>query len=150
MTLITRRRSLALLAAIPFGAHATERYYLNGEGVALRGYDPVAYFEDEVAIRGSLQHEASWDGARWRFETERSREVFLEDPERFQPEYGGFCAEGVARGFLRISDPTVWVMVNGRLFFHYTVAAQNRWADDIRGNMRTGDENWPGLRALAY
>lgn len=145
---ISRRSGLALLAcAAAFPARA-ERRYLDGQGRALRGYDPVAYFTEEAAIPGKPEHALEWDGAIWHFEFAETRAKFRSNPSAYLPQYGGFCAEGVARGFKRISDPTVWVIAGGKLYVHYSIEAQNRWAADIRGHIRQADENWPGLRDL--
>ncbi len=152
MTLITRRHSLALLASTfalsPLTPARAEPIYLDGQGRALRGYDPVAYFKEEQAILGSPANSVEHADAIWEFEFEETAKAFQEDPEAYMPQYGGFCAEGVARGFKRISDPTVWVMVNGKLYVHYSIEAQNRWAADIRNNIRQGDRNWPELQRL--
>ncbi|MEO0911603.1 MAG: YHS domain-containing (seleno)protein [Pseudomonadota bacterium] len=153
MAPISRRSSLALLAStVTFTATTprlrAEPIYLDGRGRALRGYDPVAYFTEEQAIEGSPENIVELGDAIWQFEFPETVETFRENPEAYMPQYGGFCAEGISRGFKRISDPTVWVMVNGKLYVHYSVEAQNRWAADIRGNIRQADKNWPELRAL--
>ncbi len=150
MTLITRRHSLALLASLPATPALAEAYYLDSQGLALRGFDVVAYFLEENAVEGSRSYEYEWDTALWRFERQESLDEFRKNPDKYQPQYGGYCAEGIARGFKRQSDPTVWVLVNGKLYFHYTVEAQNRWAEDIRGHIRMADKNWPNLRDLRY
>ncbi|MEO0388841.1 MAG: YHS domain-containing (seleno)protein, partial [Pseudomonadota bacterium] len=136
MARLTRRQSLALLACLPANRAAAGPYYIDGEGLALRGYDPVAYFQQETAQKGARDNRVRWDGALWQFETDENAALFQASPGVYLPEYGGYCAEGIARGFTRISDPTVWVMVNGKLYLHYTIEAQNRWASDIRGHIR--------------
>lgn len=148
MTLITRRRSLALLATAAATPLMAEPIYLDGRGLAMRGYDPVGYFQHQEAIPGKMDHELVTPEAIWRFNEAANMAAFRETPSAYMPQYGGFCAEGIARGFKRVSDPTVWVMIGGKLYLHYTIEAQNRWADDIRGNIRAGDENWPGLKKL--
>lgn len=127
MTQITRRRSLVLLASLSATVAGAERYYLDDEGLALRGYDPVIHFDGETAERGRKAHRLGLDGAIWQFARAETKRRFAETPERFQPEHGGFCAEGIARGFMRIGGPTLWVRVNGPVFLHYSVAAQNGW-----------------------
>ena len=66
----------------------------------------------------------------------------------YTPEFGGYDAEGMARGFKRRSDPTVWVLIDGKVYLHYTIEDQNRWAEDIRGNIRLGEKNWETLKDL--
>ncbi|QHQ34130.1 YHS domain-containing (seleno)protein [Algicella marina] len=150
MAPISRRTSMALMAgtlAVPRIARA-ESQYLDSQGRGLRGYDPVAYFKEEEAIPGLPSIQTEHDGAIWQFEFDGNQTAFEAEPEKFLPQYGGFCAEGISRGFKRVSDPTVWVMVNDKLYVHYSIEAQNRWAEGIRENIRQGDKNWPELREL--
>ena len=146
MTLITRRHSLALLGAAMATPATSEPIYLNSSGVAIRGFDPVSFFTEEDAIKGSIDHELKTDHGLWRFETDANLQRFKAAPEEFMPQFGGYCADGIARGFKRGSDPTVWVMVRGKLYMHYSIAVQNVWAEDIRGNIGLANENWPKLK----
>lgn len=149
MTVITRRASLGVLAA-PFvvAAARAEPVFLNGMGYAIGGYDPVAYFEVEEAVKGRLDHELITDEGTWLFSRIEYLEMFEEEPERFSPQFGGFDAQGIARGFKRRSDPTLWILLDDKVYLHYSVTDQNRWAKDIRGNIRAAEENWETLRDL--
>lgn len=147
MTLLTRRTALGGLAAITFAQPAmAETLFMNGMGHAIAGYDPVAYFEVEEAIKGSLDHELETDEGIWLFSRVEYLELFEKSPGRYTPQFGGFDAEGMARGFKRRSDPTLWVLIDGKVYLHYSIIDQNRWAEDIRGNIRAAEKNWEKLR----
>ena len=146
MTPITRRASLALMAsAAAFPARA-ERLFLDGMGVAIRGYDPVAYFEFQEAVRGNLDNALETKEGIWYFSRPDFREKFEDNPDRYMPQFGGWDAEGMARGFKRRSDPTLWILIDNKIYLHYSIPDQNRWAENIRGNMREAEKNWVDLR----
>ncbi len=149
MTLITRRNSLALLGAGLATPLMSEPLSLDGLGNVIKGYDPVAYFRDEAAVKGSYEHELITDEGNWWFSSAENLSRFEDNPERYMPKYGGYCAEGIARGFKRRSDPTVWVLVRDKLYLHYSIEVQNRWADDVRGHINLADGNWPKLKDQA-
>lgn len=146
MTLMTRRHSLALLGAGMATPLMSETLSLDGLGVAIKGYDPVAFFREEAAVKGSFENELITDEGNWWFASEENMSRFRAEPARYMPQYGGFCAQGIARGFKRLSDPTVWVMVRDKLYLHYSIEEQNRWAEDVRGSIVMADKNWKTLR----
>ena len=116
MTPITRRASLALMAsAAAFPARA-ERLFLDGMGVAIRGYDPVAYFEFQEAVRGNLDNALETKEGIWYFSRPDFREKFEDNPDRYMPQFGGWDAEGMARGFKRRSDPTLWILIDNKIY----------------------------------
>ena len=112
---------------------------------ALSGYDAVAYFEEGRPALGSRGHSFEWRGATWRFTSAERRDRFAESPERFAPAYGGYCAWAVAQGYTAKSDPTAWKIVDDRLYLNYSRAVQRQWEEDIPGNIRKADANWPGV-----
>lgn len=116
------------------------------KGVAVGGYDPVAYFTEGKPVVGNpaITHEHA--GAIWRFASEASRAAFKADPAKYAPQYGGYCAYGAARGYKAPIDPTAWRIVDGKLYLNYSHAVQRQWLADIPGYIRKADENWPTLR----
>lgn len=134
----------ALLAALPGAAFAK----VNAEqGVAIRGYDAVAYHAEGRPVRGSASFTHAWNGATWRFANAANRDRFAADPTRFAPAYGGFCAWAAAEGYTAPIDPNAWRIVDGKLYLNYDRAIQRRWEGDIPGNIRRADANWPRLSA---
>ena len=148
MTPITRRHMLALTAAGMAGPALSEPVFLNGMGVAIGGYDPVAYFEIEEAVKGSMDNELETKDALWHFSRPEYKTMFEAAPASYMPQFGGYCAEAMARGFKRRSDPTIWVLIDRKIYLHYSILDQNRWAEDIRGNIRMAEKNWKDLRDI--
>lgn len=111
-------------------------------GLAVHGYDVVAYFTDERPVRGTAAFVHRWRGAEWRFASAAHRDAFAAEPERYAPQYGGFCAYGVALGAQVDVDPTAWRIVDGRLYLNVDHSVQRRWQRDIPGYIRQGDANW--------
>ncbi|HET7218103.1 MAG TPA: YHS domain-containing (seleno)protein [Vicinamibacterales bacterium] len=118
----------------------------NKEGLAIDGYDPVAYFVDGAAVPGRTDLTVVVNGTTYRFSTAANRDRFQQDPSQFLPQYGGFCAYAVSRGYTANIDPQAWKVVDGKLYLNYSKRVQRTWQEDIPGNIRKADANWPGLR----
>lgn len=132
---------LVLLLAPPVFAQT-----VNAEdGVAVRGTDVVAYFRVGRATAGRAEFVHTWNGATWRFSSAENRDAFAAAPERFAPQYGGFCAWAVSQGYRAPVDPDAWRIVDGRLFLNYSRAIQMRWDLTRASNIAAGDRNWPRL-----
>ena len=120
-------------------------------GVAIRGYDPVAYFTDGRPVEGRPEFQATFDGAAWRFASAEHKAAFEADPARYAPQYGGFCAWAVsAKNEAYPIDPQAWKIVDGKLYLNYSQDVQKDWGQDVPGHIAKADKNWPGLeRRLA-
>ncbi|MEM1206175.1 MAG: YHS domain-containing (seleno)protein [Acidobacteriota bacterium] len=114
-------------------------------GVAIKGYDPVAYFEDGRPVKGDKAIKHTWRGAEWRFASEENRDRFAADPEAYAPQYGGYCAWAVAQGKTAGIDPKAWAVVDSKLYLNYSKSIQKRWEGDVEGHIRDADANWPEL-----
>jgi YHS domain-containing protein len=117
----------------------------DSNGVALQGYDPVAYFTMDKPVKGvnSIEHE--WNGAKWRFSTENHKKFFIEDPEKYAPRYGGYCAYGVAVNALFDIKPEAWSIVDGKLYLNKNLDVRETWRKDIPSNIKKANMNWPGV-----
>jgi len=115
------------------------------EGVAIKGYDPVAFFTDKMPIKGIPEYEYKWRGARWRFASTAHREEFLRDPEKYAPEYGGYCAYAVSQGKTADIDPEAWTVFEGKLYLNLNKDVQGLWEKNMREYIRKADENWTRL-----
>lgn len=143
--MLARRTMLAAaFAALPFAASAQTVFVASG--AAIRGYDPVAYFTMGRPVQGSREFSHRWNGAEWRFANAQHRDQFIADPERFAPQYGGFCAYAVAHDSRADIDPTAWRIVEGRLYLNYNASIQRRWEAEMANFIRRADTNWPRLR----
>ena len=116
-------------------------------GVAIDGYDPVAYFSESRPVEGSKQFTTDWMGARWRFANADNRERFLAEPERYAPQYGGYCAYAVSQGGTANIDPEAWAIVGDKLYLNLDPKIQERWQADRDRYIQLANENWPGLRS---
>jgi YHS domain-containing protein len=110
-------------------------------GVALRGYDPVSYFAD-APQEGTTQFETSYRGATWRFVSAANRERFVANPEAFVPQYGGFCALGMAHGGAVPSDPNAYSVYNGKLYLNSTRLVRTTWSYAKDWMISRADPNW--------
>jgi hypothetical protein len=147
MTLARPFRAVLLaLAVLPFGLAASRaeeaRPLGTGErvvsdpytGIAIYGFDPVAYFTDGKARGGSSQFEARWRGAVWRFANGANRDAFAADPAVYAPAFGGFDAESITRGVAVASDPTVFAVLSGRLYLFRSPEAKGRFVAEKLGS----------------
>jgi len=135
---------LALLAVLAVAVHPALAGPMNvgPDKVAIKGYDPVAYFTAGKATKGKPEFEFAWQDAKWRFASAANRDLFQGDPEKYSPRYGGFCALGVAKGAKFDIDPNSWSIVSGRLYLNYDRGARDEWRKNAEGNIRDADEKW--------
>lgn len=122
--------------------HATMKNKL-GEDVMLLGHDPVAYFAQSQAIRGNPDIKTSLPGRTYYFVSANNKARFDAAPNRFEPQYGGFCASGAAFALKLGSDPTEWRIVNDKLYIFGDVLGRTAWELDPAWNIQHGDEVWP-------
>jgi hypothetical protein len=114
--------------------------------LALKGYDPVAYFTEGRAIEGREEFAHEFADAQWRFVNAEHRDRFAADPERYAPQYGGYCAWGISQAKFYDGDPRVWKIVGGRLYVNYNEDIEKTWEQDIPGYIQKADSNWPTLK----
>jgi YHS domain-containing protein len=115
------------------------------DSFVLKGFDPVAYFQQGKPIPGNANFTYKWQNVNWRFSTAENRNLFIKNPEKYAPQYGGFCAWAVSRGYTAPIDPNAWKIVNGKLYLNVNLDTQKRWEKDIPGNIQKADQNWPGI-----
>ena len=134
-----------VLVATALAAHAEKPVNTTFLGVAIKGYDPVAYFTDGKPAKGASVYSFEWNGAEWRFASAAHRDLFKADPAKYAPQYGGYCAWAVSRGYTAGIDPDAWKIVSGRLYLNYSMKVQQQWSEDIPGNVAKAEENWPKI-----
>lgn len=116
-------------------------------GVALDGYDVVAYFEEGRPVRGTAAFAYAWQGATWRFATAARRDAFAKNPTAYAPQFGGFCAYGVSRGYAVDIDPEAWAIDGGKLYLNYSRSVQRTWNQDRPGYIAKAEAQWPTVAA---
>lgn len=119
---------------------------VNGAGVALEGYDPVAYFTQGRAVQGRAEFSASHNNVTYHFANSEDKKTFLSDPDKYAPAYGGFCAYGTAHGLKVASDPNEWRIVNGRLYVVANRDFNQRWSTSTPSYIRRADEIWERIK----
>lgn len=146
--------SSALFAALPQQALAyddTSTFELNvdAQGVAIKGHDPVAYFNASQPTKGAMAYTASHRGATYWFASAANRDAFKANPDKYAPQFGGFCAMGVALDKKLDGDPTAWKIVDGKLYLNVSKTVQQKWLEDVPGNLVKANANWPEIKHQA-
>jgi YHS domain-containing protein len=136
---------LAACAATPGKISVTKAIpALNAPlGIALRGYDPVAYFSDGKATAGNSAYTYEWHGTQWTFASAGNQAAFAAEPEHYAPQFGGYCAFAVSRGTTADGDPHQWAIVDDKLYVNNNAFAMQLWNQERSGNIEAGDINWP-------
>lgn len=119
-------------------------YFSTREG-AIRGYDPVAYFKESKAIKGDPKFTCNWAGVDWYFKNQEYLDLFKGSPEKFIPQYGGYCAFGVSENHLSPTDPNAFTIVNNQLFLNYSLKVKELWQKNRDERIQKGNEYWPQL-----
>ncbi|QDG75163.1 YHS domain-containing (seleno)protein [Labrenzia sp. PHM005] len=113
--------------------------------LALTGYDPVSYFSGRAPVKGTSDFTANHRGLTYRFSSTQNRDAFTADPKKYAPQYDGYCAYGVSRGYKVGVDPLAYKVVKGKLYVNYSRSVQRTWSRDIPGYIAKAEENWPSL-----
>ena len=140
------RRSILAAAAItlvaPMAFAKSPPVYTEGK-IAIDGTDTVAYFDMGKPVAGSKAHAVDWNGSKWLFSSAENAEKFKNDPEAYAPQYGGYCAFAMAKGYVAPTIPEAWRIVDGKLYLNYNLEIQAKWKKDIPGHIKAADGHWP-------
>jgi YHS domain-containing protein len=139
--------ALALCAGLAVGrAAVTERIVVDwNTGLAIDGYDPVAYFTDRKQVSGSADFEMRYGGVVWRFHNVGNRAAFAERPEVYMPQFGGYDPIGVVGGFAVAGKPNVWLIAGERLFLFYDQSRLDQFAADPDRLLGEAERKWPSV-----
>ena len=117
-------------------------------GKAIRGYDPVAYFTQGEPVEGDGDFTHEWMDAKWYFASAKNRDAFAQDPARYAPQFGGYCAWAVSQNYTASTDPDAWKIAGGKLNLNYSKGVQEQWiAGGVEKLIVQGARNWPAIRA---
>ncbi|MFK8080680.1 MAG: YHS domain-containing (seleno)protein [Granulosicoccus sp.] len=116
-------------------------------GIAIRGYDTVAYFTQGQPVEGKSEFATEWNGATWQFSSRENLDLFVGAPESYAPQYGGYCAYGAAQGYLVKIEPDQWRIENDKLYLNFDKSVMKKWVKDIPGFVAKADENIDALLA---
>ena len=144
-TLLLFTMTATAMAAEPINTLEKKLFGYKPSGVAIRGYDTVAYFTDGKPEKGKEEFSTEWTGATWRFASQEHLDLFVADPEKYAPQYGGYCAYGVAQDSLVKIEPDLWTIVDDKLYLNYNEELNKKWKADIPGFIATADAEFPKL-----
>ena len=134
-----------IMAMAPANASAGERINADDDGVAIQGYDPVAYFSEGHPVQGTEEHAFEWEDSRWLFSTPEHKDAFAREPRRYAPRYGGFCAGAMSRGFRAQIDPEAFAIIDGKLYLAYAKSGIQEFEENADRDIPRADTNWEKL-----
>lgn len=138
--------ALIILMSMAVHVSAQESEIYAPAGVAINGYDPVAFFTESTIVKGTDSLTLKWKDVTWQFASKNNLEAFSKDPEKFSPQYGGYCAYGTSEGHKAPTQVETWTIVDGKLYFNYNTRVQQLWNKDQQNHIKLADEKWPGIK----
>ena len=115
-------------------------------GKAIRGYDPVAYFSEGKPVKGNEKLVYSWNNADWYFSSQQNLDLFKANPEKYVPQYGGYCAYGLSEGHKAPTDAEAWTIEDGKLYLNYNTDVRKMWIKEKKERIEKADKNWPEVK----
>jgi len=145
--MITRRTAIvSLFAGLATPVFAGSPPIFSGpNGLAVNGYDVVAYFRAGTPTSGTPSFKLEWNGALWQFSSAENRELFQNNPEAYAPQFGGYCAFAASKGALASTVPEAWTIFEGKLYLNFSLQARQLWSQDIPGNIALAEGFWPAI-----
>ena len=138
--------ALPVLALGSFGKAMSAEPEINTDGnggPALGGFDAVSYFAASGPVEGKTDFATDWKGAKWQFSSAENLAAFKASPDKYAPQYGGYCAYAVSKGATAPGDPMAWTVDNDKLYLTFSKSVKKTWQTDIPGNVKLADGNWP-------
>jgi YHS domain-containing protein len=137
---------VAILLFTFYGAKAQKSEIFAPAGKAIKGYDPIAFFKESKAIKGADSLSYRWKEADWLFSSKENLETFKASPEKYAPQYGGYCAYGTAGNHKAPTQTDTWTVINDKLYFNYNAKVKEMWSKDQKALIEKADKNWPDLK----
>ena len=148
--LLTLNRGATLLALL-FAALFASTAQADEPRLSISGYDPVAHFTDGKPVQGKAEYEYVWRKLRWRFASGEHRDLFIKDPQRYAPQYDGYCAMGVsneAAAHKDTVDPEAWTIVDGKLYLVHNTYWLEQWREKAKEYIKKADKDWQAVADL--
>jgi YHS domain-containing protein len=134
-----------ILSTAAFAGSPVDPVNKSWRGIAVKGYDPVAYFTESRPVKGSADFAYQWMGATWWFANSGNRDLFQATPDKYAPQFGGYCAWAVSKGYTADTDPEAWKIIDGKLYLNYNKDVQKKWEVDVSQRIVDAIRNWPSL-----
>jgi YHS domain-containing protein len=141
-------KQIVLLITLLLASNLTfaQREVFVKSDAAIRGYDPVAYFTQGMPVQGKKEWSYVWKDATWFFSNQENMNTFRQQPEKYAPQFGGYCAYGVMEGHKASTQPNAWTIIGGKLYLNYNTDVRARWKKDQQQNIDTAKKNWPAVK----
>ena len=136
---------LSLLLFSSLQGLAQKDYIFSTKNGAIRGYDPVAYFTEGMPLKGKKEFKFVWKGANWYFFSAANMQKFQDDPLKYAPQFGGYCAFAVSQGATASTDPEAWTIVDDKLYLNYSKSVRKKWLANHEQLIEKANQNWPGV-----
>lgn len=118
----------------------------GADGVAIKGYDVVAYFTDGRPTPGKADYTHAWQDATWQFANAKHRDLFAADPEKYAPQFGGHCAMALTNNVVLEVDPEAWTITDGKLYLNFSMKGRDMFREDLAGNIKKSEANWAKIQ----
>lgn len=137
---------MAVACGQPASGQVSEIYAPSNK--AINGYDPVAFFTDSMPVKGKTEYTYNWKGVDWSFSSAEHMDLFKANPDKYAPQFGGYCAYGCSQGqgHKAPTKPETWTIVNGKLYFNYNEDVKKKWNPDRDALIEKADANWPTVK----
>ena len=119
---------------------------MDAENIAIGGFDAVTFFNNNLPKKGKKEFSHDWKGSKWYFSSGANQELFRRAPEKYAPQFGGYCAWAVSHGYTANGDPSVWKIVNGKLYLNYNLQIKEKWETEQQTLIQDGEKNWEELK----
>jgi len=141
------KQYISLFAFIILAQNAIAQSEIFGttEG-AINGYDAVAYFTESKPVKGKKENSFVWKEETWYFSSMKNQEAFKLNPEKYAPQFGGYCAYGMSRGYKAKTDADAWTIVDGKLYLNYNVEVKKIWSEKQSEFIDKAEQNWPTVK----
>jgi YHS domain-containing protein len=134
-----------MLASLSAFAGEKTLINLDSNGLAIQGYDPVAFFTEHRPVKGNPQFSSSYNGAKYNFASAANKSAFDASPAKYEPQFGGYCAYAASKGHTAPVKVEASQVLNGRLLMQYDLEVRDKFNEDPQNNLKLADKNWPGL-----
>ncbi len=137
---------LSISVGLSYNAKAQKSEFFVSDSLAVRGYDVVTYFTQSKPEKGNKAFTYLWKGSKWLFINHQNQEAFKANPEKYAPQYGGYCAYGTSRGYKAPTYPDAWTVSDGKLYLNYNQKVMSIWRKDQAMFIEKADQNWPTVK----
>lgn len=135
---------IALLSITTQAQKSSE--YNQEKGIALQGFDPVAYFESSKPVEGTKEFSVTRNGVIYLFSSEKNKNLFVSNPSQYEPQYGGYCAYGMSNGYKAPIEPEAFTIVDGKLYLNYNLKVKEMWLKEQSARIEKANKNWEEVK----